>query len=144
MVLCSTSACGHYLASYVLNNKHCINSCFKCVHIDEYLYVAINWFSKKIKQALCNHDMKSLWISDSGATKHMTRCKDWMCNNESYNAMIKMRGDNVMHSDSIGNVSLTVIDLHGNSSIMQLSHVLYVPVLSVNLFSIICAPMLET
>jgi hypothetical protein len=96
----------------------------------------IHWYSKEVADALKRHDLSLVWVSDSGATKHMTCQKDWVSEMRPSNAAVRMGNGDIIPASGIGNVSMLVWDADGNISDVTLCDVLYIPRLKANLFSI--------
>lgn len=70
---------------------------------------------------------------DSGASNHMVRSKDLFTNMEPDNTIIKVANNQIVTSQGIGQIKLTI---NNQVSPLLLSNVLYVPNLSNNLISI--------
>ena len=91
-------------------------------------------FSDEITDALKVNDMSKCWVADTGATKHMTGNKDWLSEMKRSTCSVSTGGGHVMTCEGIGKVSLTV-NIKGTKSDVTLHDVLYIPELTVNLFS---------
>ena len=97
----------------------------------------VHWFSCKVEEALKHHDLSNVWVSDSGATKHMTGQKQWLSELRPATGGVKMGGRQKIDVMGIGSISLTVRNIDGEQNDITLADVLHVPGLKVNLFSII-------
>ena len=75
----------------------------------------------------------SLWYLDTGATNHMTGCRNFFCDlDESASGYVKF-GDNLrIQIKGQGNIEITRKD----GDILRLLNVLYVPDLAVNILSL--------
>ena len=96
----------------------------------------IHWYSAEIAEALKQHDLSSVWISDSSATTHMTGHKNWLLEIKPIKAVVKVGDDKVIQAEGVGEILLIAKDDSGKPCNITLQNVLYVPELKANLFSI--------
>ena len=131
----------------IVNQSNVMNDNKLTVKPREYLLVTttkakaeddkLQWHSKEVADAIKSSDMSQVWVTDSGATKHMTGRKEWLSEMKPTVTAIKMGGGQIMPAIGVGKVSLTVINSAGEAADVTLNDVLYVPDLKVNLFSVI-------
>ena len=126
--------------SYVINFNKIIVTKFEYLLVnyapEHTTNTPVNWLFSNVSDALKVGDLSSVWITDSGATKHLTGHKEWLTEIKPSNTGVKMAGGHTMQSEVIGKVSLTVVNLDGIKTDITLNDVLYVPGMIVNLFSV--------
>ena len=88
------------------------------------------WFAAANVAAIQN---STDWLIDSGATHHMTPCKEQLTDYIAEKKCVKLGDGHTVDSNGHGKVKLLLSD---SRKTVTLSHVLYVPCLTVNLFSV--------
>lgn len=88
-------------------------------------------------QALMRADLGEIWITDSGASAHMTFRRDWLSNYRSRNDGSTIALADGRECEVVGEGSVNVERLvNGKWSSAQIQDVLYVPDLGKNLYSV--------
>jgi hypothetical protein len=83
----------------------------------------------------------SSWVADTGASAHMTFNRHWMRNLTKYRIPIRLADGSVIYSEGIGSVQFVPV-VHGQElPSLEFTNVLYVPMLSSNLFSVLYLTM---
>jgi hypothetical protein len=80
-------------------------------------------------------DPEVCWIADTGATSHMTPHSSWFVTYHPHIIPVHIANNQIFHSAGIGDVIITPTDTSLDPC--QISHVLHVPNLQSNLFSVL-------
>ena len=80
-------------------------------------------------------DNPSTWVIDSGASCHITGNKDLMTNLREESRTIRLPNEQALKSSTVGRVRLRV-KVRGNVKVLELSDVVYVEGLKINLLSV--------
>lgn len=120
----------------------------RCFHCNKYGHLSKNcWYKKNKTNSKDNGFIAAFsattlndslnWYIDSGASMHMTPHKEWL---EDITpppvTSIRIANDKVLRVESCGNVTIRLLDTHGNINKIQVRNVIYVPELSTNLISV--------
>ncbi|MGH7239339.1 MAG: GAG-pre-integrase domain-containing protein [Candidatus Saccharimonadales bacterium] len=77
------------------------------------------------------------WITDTGATSHMTPHKHWLKNYTPLVIPIKLADNSVVYSEGVGNVEFTAVIGENKIKELEFSRVLYIPKFHTNLLSVL-------
>ncbi|KMQ87247.1 retrovirus-related pol polyprotein from transposon tnt 1-94 [Lasius niger] len=86
--------------------------------------------------ALVNKEIRDVWITDSGASRHITHRKDWLTDYQPISGVtIALGDDDVCQAIGVGTVHIEKL-VNGKWCEGRIEEVLYVPKMKKNLFSV--------